>query len=55
MSTQRGAPAPATTDNPVVGQLSVVDRFLPVWIALGTATYRPDAEWVRARDVASYA
>ena len=37
MSTQRGAPAPATTDTHVVGQLSVVDRFLPVWIVLAMA------------------
>ena len=35
MSTQHGAPRPADTH--VVGQLSVVDRFLPVWIVLAMA------------------
>ena len=37
MSTQHGAPRPAPADTHVVGQLSVVDRFLPVWIALAMA------------------
>ncbi|KZS49966.1 arsenical-resistance protein [Mycobacterium kansasii] len=37
MSIKRDAPAPATTDTHLVGQLSVVDRFLPVWIALAMA------------------
>src|SRR5512144_526750 len=35
MSTQHGAPRPADTH--VVGRLSVVDRFLPVWIVLAMA------------------
>ena len=37
MSTQHGAPPPAPADTHVVGRLSVVDRFLPVWIVLAMA------------------